>query len=140
MVANFALEEHFFKKLLERQLLHGLPCFHSPVISARVSTAKTMAVNRGNRTLSPYSVSRIHVKKTFELHDERGDEYSYIFSQQKLVVDIDTPASKYMDRPDWEHEYLILKRVPAEAIDVYELVECIPRMENSSFTGEMTGV
>lgn len=39
----------------------------------------------------------------------------------RILVAFEIPASKYNKRPYWEHEYLILKRVPAEASRIYEL-------------------
>ncbi|KAF6228940.1 hypothetical protein HO133_007052 [Letharia lupina] len=39
----------------------------------------------------------------------------------RILVAFEIPASKYNKGPYWEHEYLILKCVPAEASRIYEL-------------------
>ena len=44
---------------------------------------------------------------------------AHIYSLRKLVMEFDIPTPKYKDRPYWERDYLILKRVPAAAINPY---------------------
>lgn len=127
-VVGFALDEHFFKNVLDKHLsypVHTIPWFFSPFISAN---AHILFVNRGNRASRPQSVFLIRVKSLFEINGLQAEEQPYIYSLRRLVAVFDIPASKYKNRPYWEHEYLILKRVPAEAIlscELEEIDECM---------------
>lgn len=129
-VVGFALDQNFFKNALMKHLsypVRTMPWFFSPFISANASL---MAINRGNRASRPQSVLRICMMKMFDdYYNFRSDEQPYIYSLSKLATEYNIPASKYKNRPVWEHEYLILKCVPAKAIEICELGD----FENSKF-------
>ncbi|KAL9069398.1 MAG: hypothetical protein Q9161_005563 [Pseudevernia consocians] len=122
-VVGIALDHKFFINVLEKHLsypVHTLPWFFSPFISAN---ADPMAVER-RRAFDPESVFWIDVREAFDNDDVmQSCEKPHIYSLRKLVKDFEIPASKYKDRPYWEHEYLILKRVPAKAIHINNLAD-----------------
>lgn len=115
-IVGIALNRQFFLNVLEKHLsypVHTTPWFFSPFISA-YDHAK--AVNRGIRTYKPQSIMTISVEKISDYYKSQNDEQLCIYSLRKLVAEFAIPLSKYRNRPFWEHEYLILKRVPVEAI------------------------
>lgn len=122
-VVGIALDHKFFINALEKHLsypVHTSPWFFSPFISAN---ADPMAVERGLRAFDPESVFWIDVRVLNNHGGMQSHEKHHIYSLRKLVKHFEIPASKYKDRPYWEHEYLILKRVPAKAIHVLTLAE-----------------
>ena len=117
-VLGFALNEDFFLNVLKRHLSYtpmlATPWFFSPFIS---TYAIPLTANRPVSAYKPEKILKIRVERLF---NHRGisssDDQPYIYSLRKLVTELEIPAMEYKNRPSWEHEYLIFKRVPVEAI------------------------
>ena len=126
IVVGLPLNQDFFRAALEKHLsypLHTTPWFWSPFISVN---SNPMAIDQGNKgACNPQSVFKIDVLKILSHYrNSHNRERLFIYSLEELVmmyklwdsIDITT-------RPYWKNEYLILKRVPAEAITFYNLFD-----------------
>ncbi len=117
-VVGFPLNERFFLNLLDKHLsypVHTKPWFFSPFISAN---AQKFAVSRGNRVERPQAILGIVVDVMLAVAKTEGQQ-PYIYSLRRLVEEFQIPAFKYINRPYWQHEYLILRRVPMRFMKGY---------------------